>query len=87
MAVHFYHPDLRNKIETLVTRCDMCQKQKQQARHYGEVPPRETSAYPWREVAVKNIEPWTLEVDGQKNRVPYSHHDQYGNKSGQTKKT
>jgi len=64
MAVHFYHPDLRNKVESVVTKCDICQRQKQQTRPYGEAPPREASAHPWREVAVDTVGPWTLEVGG-----------------------
>ena len=39
---------------------------KQQARPYGEAPPREASAHPWREVAVDSIGPWNLEVGGHK---------------------
>ena len=66
MAIHLYHPNLRNKVELLVTHCDICQRQKQQARPYGETPPREASAHPWREIAINLIGPWTLEVGGHK---------------------
>jgi transposase InsO family protein len=64
MVIHFYHPDLRNKVESVVTSCDTCQRQKLQGRTYGEAPPREASAHPWREIAVDTIGPWTLEVGG-----------------------
>jgi hypothetical protein len=64
MAIHFFHPDLRGKVENVVTKCDTCQRQKQTGRLYGEAPPREATAHPWREVAVDTIGPWTLEVGG-----------------------
>jgi transposase InsO family protein len=62
MAQHLYHPDLRNIVEAVVTTCDICQRQKQPGRGYGEAPPREANIHPWREVAVDTIGPWTLEV-------------------------
>lgn len=65
MAIHFFHPDLKNKVEFIVSKCDTCQRQKQTGRLYGEAPPREASAHPWREVAVDTIGPWTLEINGQ----------------------
>jgi len=55
---HFYHRDLRNRIENIVGRCEICQKQKNAGRGYGHTAPREVSMHPWREVAVDCIGPW-----------------------------
>ena len=64
MAIHIYHPNLRNRVEDIVSRCDSCQRNKQVGRLHGEAPPREALATPWREIAVDSIGPWTLEVQG-----------------------
>ena len=64
MAIHLYHPDLKNRVEDIVSRCHSCQINKQVGRTHGEAPPREALGTPWREVAVDSIGPWTLEVLG-----------------------
>jgi hypothetical protein len=88
IAVHFFHPDLRNKVEHVVSKCDSCQRQKQIGRPYGEAPPREASAHPWREVAVDTIGPWTLKVAGHSIQFrALTVIGRYSDKSGQTKKT
>ena len=61
-----YHPDLRNRVEHLVTRCSICQTQKNVLRGHGELAPREVSSHPWREVAVDLIGPWTLTINNTK---------------------
>jgi len=60
---HFYHPDLRNRIDHLVERCPECQKQKNPGRGYGEQAPRDATIHPWREVAVDLIGPWKLTIN------------------------
>ena len=64
MAQHLYHPDLRNRSEDLVKRCDACQRYKNNVRGHGLLASREASIHPWREVAVDTIGPWTLDVGG-----------------------
>ena len=65
MKMHFYHHDLRNKIEDIVSRCDSCQRYKQVGRGHGETAPREAALLPWREVACDLIGPWTLRINNQ----------------------
>jgi hypothetical protein len=36
IALHFYHPTLRLKVEDIVLQCDTCQRYKQPGRGYGE---------------------------------------------------
>ena len=62
MALHFYNPKLKNRIEELVSKCDACQRQKLVGRGHGAVAPREAALLPWREIAVDLIGPWTLQV-------------------------
>jgi transposase InsO family protein len=65
MSTHFYHRDLRTRIESVVKSCDACQRYKLPGRSYGELPPREAQLVPWQEVAVDLIGPWSIEVHGQ----------------------
>jgi len=60
--MHFFHPDLRNKIEYIISRCDACQKQKQVLRGHGHTALHEAHAHPWRNVAVDLIGPWKLQI-------------------------
>lgn len=64
MQQHLYHPDLRQRVRTLVTTCDSCQRFKQVGRGHGHTAGREVSTHPWREVAVDSIGPWPLTVPG-----------------------
>ena len=41
MQVHLYNPNLRNKIEDIVAKCEQCQKYKANLRGYGQTAPRE----------------------------------------------
>lgn len=63
MHQHLYHPDLRNRIDDLVSHCQDCQKQKNSTRGYGLLAPRQAAAHPWREVAVDLIGPWKLDIN------------------------
>lgn len=65
MKQHLYHPDLLNKIEEVVLKCDTCQRQKANLRGHGHTAGREASAIPWQTVCVDLIGPWTLNVDGE----------------------
>jgi len=65
MSIHFHHPDLRNKTEDVVQKCDTCQRYKQVGRGHGHTAPREAGIHPWREVAVDTIGPWTIELNGE----------------------
>ena len=44
MSLHLYHPNLKNRIEDLVSRCEACQKQKNIPRGHGHVPPRDAGS-------------------------------------------
>jgi transposase InsO family protein len=65
MAIHLYHPDLKNTVTSVVTKCDICQKQKQVLRGHGHTAPREANAHPWRSVAVDLVGPWKLSIQQQ----------------------
>jgi hypothetical protein len=66
IKVHFFHPQLRKRVDEIVGQCDACQRYKVQGRGYGELPPREqANVAPWDEVAVDCIGPWKIEVNGQ----------------------
>ena len=65
LRMHFYHPQLKQKCEREVKRCDSCQRHKQVGRGHGALAGREVSLLPWRDVAVDLIGPWTLYVAGQ----------------------
>ncbi|GAX16309.1 hypothetical protein FisN_35Hu008 [Fistulifera solaris] len=65
MRLHLSNPDLRTKIEDLVSKCDNCQRNKQPLRGFGHLASREVSAHPWREVHVDLIGPWELTIGGQ----------------------
>ena len=62
MSVHLYNPNLRNKIEDMLAKCEQCQKYKSILRGYGHMAPREASTHPWRDVAVDLIGPWHLKI-------------------------
>ena len=60
--LHFYHPDLQNKVEDVVSHYEICQKQKQVLHGHGHTAPREANTHPWRDVAVDLIGPWKLHI-------------------------
>jgi transposase InsO family protein len=64
MALNFHHPALRDRIDSIVSTCDSCQRNKQVNRGHGTTAGREAGTHPWREIAVDTIGPWTLKVAG-----------------------
>ena len=65
MSLHFYHHDMRTRIQCLVRDCDTCQRYKLPGKGYGELPPREAQLAPWQEIAVDLIGPWKIRVNDQ----------------------
>jgi Integrase zinc binding domain len=65
ISLHFYHKDLRTRIETMIGSCEACQKYKLPGKGYGELPPRQTNIAPWYEIAIDLIGPWKIVVQGQ----------------------
>ena len=65
ISTHFYHPRLRQYVDTIVRECIICQKYKLAGPGYGQLPPREAPLAPWDEVAVDLIGPWKIEIHGQ----------------------
>ena len=63
MALHFYHREMRTRVERLVTVCEACQRHKLSGRGYGELPPREAQIAPWQQIAVDLIGPWKIRVN------------------------
>lgn len=66
MKMHFFHKNLRQTVENVVSTCDSCQKNKNNVRGFGLVAPREAQLLPWRQVAVDSIGPWTLQIGPNK---------------------
>ena len=65
IATHFYHPQLRFVVNTVVRECTICQRYKLAGPGYGKLPPREANLAPWDEVAVDLIGIWKIEINGQ----------------------
>ena len=65
ISMHFFHKDLRNRIEDIVSWCDACQCFKQVGRSYGKTAPWEAVLSPWREIACDLIGLWKLDVGNQ----------------------
>ena len=65
ISTHFYHPQLRRRVETFISRCQTCQQYKRPGRGYGHLAPREALFQPFYEVAVDMIGPWKVTVNGQ----------------------
>ena len=61
---HFYWPGMDSEIETLVKKCDTCQKFKKTAvKPVGHLPVRNVrSSIPWQQVRIDCIGPWKLPI-------------------------
>ena len=53
ISVHFYHKSLKNRIETFIQLCDMCQRTKLAGLGNGQLPPQDALIAPWFEVYLK----------------------------------
>ena len=62
ISVHFYHPSLKNRIETFIQSCNTCQGTKPPGIGYGHAPPRDALLTPWFEVAIDLIGPWQVTI-------------------------
>ena len=60
----FFAPNLKAAVEKHVYSCESCQRNKNQGRGYGHLPPRQDISIPWEEVAVDLIGPWQIIVEG-----------------------
>ena len=65
ISTHFYHPHLKQCVDTIICECTVCQKYKLAGPGYGQLPPHEAPLAPWDEVAVDLIGPWKIEIQGQ----------------------
>jgi transposase InsO family protein len=65
LLLHFYHPQLKPRVEHHVQFCIDCQRFKRAGRGYGEMPPREALFQPFHEVAVDLIGPWAIQVGNE----------------------
>src|SRR5210317_365778 len=61
--MHFHNKDLKNCIESIVRKCNVCQRFKSNLRGYAQLAPREAALHPWRTVAVDLIGPWKLRIN------------------------
>ena len=59
----FYFPNLRQAIHEHISKCDACQRFKDQGPIHSQNPPRNETAVPWSDVAVEIIGPWTIDVN------------------------
>jgi transposase InsO family protein len=62
LRMHFHHPQLQNRVEEEVSKCDPCQRLKVVGRGHGETASREAPLSPWQQVAIDLIGPWTLTI-------------------------
>ena len=65
MKLHFYFPNMQQKIENYIRGCEDCVKFKEPHVEYGEVPPREAHYQPFYELAVDSIGPWKIQINGE----------------------
>ena len=65
ISVHFYHSSLKNRIETFIQSCDMCQHTKLPGIGFGHAPPQDALLTPWFEVAIDLIGPWQVTIGSQ----------------------
>ena len=61
--MHFYHSNLRMRIESLVKSCNACQCLKLLGKGYGELPLREAQLSHWQEIAVNLIGLWSINAN------------------------
>ncbi len=61
ITTFFYNPQLKSTIADVTKRCDTCQRNEQQHRGYGKLPPKVATFEPWSNVAVDLIGPWKVE--------------------------
>jgi hypothetical protein len=66
ISKHFYHNNMRREIRRQIGTCETCQKYKRHGGQYGGLAPREALAFPWQEVHVDTIGPWTVNKRGIK---------------------
>ena len=60
IMMRYYHPDLRRHMGNFV--CDACQRHKLYGHGFGLLHGRDVNTYPWHEVAVDLIDPWSIEI-------------------------
>jgi hypothetical protein len=65
MSMVFYHPQLRQRVESVIGPCRHCQQYKNVLRGHGQTASREAGLLPWTQVAVDLIGPWDLEIGGE----------------------
>ena len=63
----FYHPSLKNRVDSYNFKT--CQKYKQQGRAHGHLPEREALILPFEEVNIDLIGPWKVTVAGREIEV------------------
>ena len=61
---HLFFVGLNPKVKKFVETCDNCQRYKNAARSYGQLPLRDDFPAPFEEVCVDHIGPWTIKVPG-----------------------
>ena len=66
LKFHFFHPQLSAKVRDQVSKCDLCQRMKQGAHHYGLLSSQDATAPPWHDVALDCIGPWMIDLCGGK---------------------
>lgn len=65
MSTHFFHPQLKQRVEAFVQRCTECQEYKEPGRGYGHLPPCEALFQPLTEAAIDMIGPWKVRVNNE----------------------
>ena len=64
LKLYFYNKSMKSKIESFVSTCDSCQRNKHPGPGQAQTPPRIASEAPFEQVAVDTVGPWTFHVEG-----------------------
>ena len=57
---HFYWPDMRQDIRTILKKCSIYQIYKKTTKKYGRLLEKQAEAEPWERLCVDLIEPYTI---------------------------
>ena len=65
--LHFYHPQLRARLQEILQTCNTCQWYKNASKNYGLLPLREATIALWYKVAILDLNgPWSIMLYDQK---------------------
>lgn len=57
---HFWWQSLRDDVQSICSRCNVCQVTKKSTKHYGHLPEKEAEAQPWDKLCVDLVGPYII---------------------------